>query len=58
MQKVELETNELGLTVFINGVPDFTLIPEETREGLLAALERELATEGERARLYKNNDKS
>lgn len=35
MQEIKLETNELGLKVFINGVPDISLMPEETWEGLL-----------------------
>ncbi len=46
MQQIKLETNELGLKVFINGVPDISLMPEETKEGFLRTLEREIAEYG------------
>lgn len=42
MQEVEVEDNELGLRVFINGVPDLTEMPKEIAESFLSALEMQI----------------
>ena len=38
MQKIDIKENPLGLQVFVNGVPDLTLIPKEKEEMLFNAL--------------------
>lgn len=52
MQEVAVEDNELGLLVFINGVPDFTQMPKEIAESFLSALEEQISehykTKGEK----------
>ena len=51
MQELELGENELGMKVFINGVPDLASVPQEMLESILPALERGIAgsrmTDGE-----------
>ena len=42
MIKIEME-NELGLEVFINGVPDLKEIPPNKLESLLAVLEIQIS---------------
>ena len=42
MIKIEME-NELGLKVFINGVPDIDEIPPDKLESLLAVLEMQIS---------------
>ena len=42
MIKIETE-NELGLEVYVNGVPDIKEIPPEKLESLLAVLEMEIS---------------
>ena len=42
MIKIEME-NELGLEVFINGVPDLKEIPPDKLESLLAVLEMQIS---------------
>ena len=42
MIKIEME-NELGLEVYINGVPDINEIPPDKLEGLLAVLEMKIS---------------
>ena len=42
MIKIETE-NELGLEVYINGVPDIKEIPPERLESFLAVLEMEIS---------------
>lgn len=42
MEEVKTE-NELGLKVFINGVPDVTLMPEDLFESFIAALELQIS---------------
>ena len=43
MQEVQPRENPLGLKVFINGIPDLTVIPKEKAERILAALELEIS---------------
>ena len=43
MQEVEVE-NEQELRIFVNGVPDFKLIPKEIAESLVSALELQIST--------------
>lgn len=43
MQEVQPKENPLGLKVFINGIPDLTVIPKEKAERILAALELEIS---------------
>lgn len=43
MRELELGENELGMKVFINGVPDLASVPQEMLESILPALEREIA---------------
>ena len=43
MQQIEPKENPLGLKVYINGVPDLTVIPKEKAESILAALEFEIS---------------
>ena len=43
MQQIEPKENPLGLKVYINGVPDLTVIPKEKAESILAALELEIS---------------
>lgn len=38
MREIEVE-NELGLKVFINGVPDLRQIPKDIAESIISALE-------------------
>ena len=42
MIEIEME-NELGLTIFINGVPDIKEIPPDKLESLLAVLEMQIS---------------
>lgn len=42
MIEIEME-NELGLKVFINGVPDIDEIPPDKLESLLAVLEMQIS---------------
>ena len=42
MIEIEME-NELGLEVFINGVPDIKEIPPDKLESLLAVLEMQIS---------------
>ena len=46
MIEIEME-NELGLKVFINGVPDIKEIPPEQLESLLEVLEMEISKDYE-----------
>ena len=43
MIEIEME-NELGLEVFINGVPDLKEIPPDKLESLLAVLEMQISS--------------
>ena len=43
MQEVQPRENPLGLKVFINGIPDLTVIPKEKAESIFAALELEIS---------------
>lgn len=43
MQEVQPKENPLGLKVYINGIPDLTVIPKEKAESILAALELEIS---------------
>ena len=43
MQEVQPKENLLGLKVFINGIPDMTVILKEKAESILAALELEIS---------------
>ena len=51
MQEVEVE-NEQELRIFVNGVPDFKLIPKEIAESLVSALELQISE------YYNQNDTS
>ena len=42
MEKIEIKENPLGLQVFVNGVPDLTLIPKEKEDMLFNALALEI----------------
>ena len=42
MIKIEME-NELGLEIYINGVPDIKEIPPDKLESLVAVLEMEIS---------------
>lgn len=44
MQKIEIKENPLGLQVFVNGVPDLTLISKEKEDLLFNALALEIET--------------
>ena len=44
MEKIEIKENLLGLQVFVNGVPDLTLIPKEKEDMLFNALALEIET--------------
>ena len=44
MEKIEIKENPLGLQVWVNGVPDLTLIPKEKEEMLFSALALEIET--------------
>ena len=44
MQKIEIKENPLGLQVFVNGVPDLTLISKEKEDMLFNALALEIET--------------
>ena len=50
MIEIEME-NELGLKIFINGVPDIKEIPPDKLESLLAVLEMQIS------KYYENKDK-
>lgn len=50
MQEVEGE-KDLGLRIFVNGVPDFKLIPKEIAESFISALELQIST------YYENENK-
>ena len=54
MIKIEME-NELGLEVYINGVPDIKEIPPENFESFLAVLEMQISKYYENE---KNKDES
>ena len=43
MIEIEME-NELGLKIFINGVPDIKEIPPDKLESLLAVLEMQISS--------------
>ncbi len=43
MQQIEPKENPLGLKVYINGIPDLTVIPKEKAESIFAALELEIS---------------
>ena len=49
MIKIEME-NELGLEIYINGVPDIKEIPLDKLESLLAVLEMQIS------KYYENKD--
>lgn len=42
MEEIKIE-NELELKVFINGVPDVTLMPKELFDSFIAALELQIS---------------
>lgn len=44
MEEMEIKENPLRLQVFVNGVPDLTLIPKEKGEMLFNALALEIET--------------
>ena len=44
MQKIEIKENPLRLQVFVNGVPDLTLISKEKEDMLFNALALEIET--------------
>ena len=46
MQELELGENELGMKVFINGVPDLASVPQEMLGSMLHARGREIAGGG------------
>ena len=48
MIKIEME-NELGLEVYINGIPDIKEIPPEKLESLVAVLEMQISKYYEKA---------
>ena len=48
MIEIEIE-NELGLKIYINGVPDIKEIPPDKLESLVAVLEMQISN------FYKNN---
>ncbi len=43
MTEIEIEENETELRLFINGIPDFTLIPKEKYDSFITALELEIS---------------
>lgn len=43
MQEVQSKENPLGLTLFINGVPDFSSISKRNAKSIIAALEVEIS---------------
>ena len=43
MQEMEIKENPLNLKVYVNGIPDLRLIPEEKAEILFSALELEIS---------------
>nr|MBO4518376.1 hypothetical protein [Clostridia bacterium] len=42
MQKIEVKDNPLGLDVYINGVPDISLIPKDLMDAYINALTERL----------------
>lgn len=48
MIKIEME-NELGLKIYINGIPDIKEIPPEKLESLVAVLEMQISKYYEKA---------
>ena len=42
MQKIEVKDNHLGLDVYINGVPDISLIPKDLMDAYINALTERL----------------
>ena len=38
MQKIEVKDNPLGLDVYINGVPDLSLIPKDLMDAFITAI--------------------
>lgn len=42
MEEIKIE-NELGLKVYINGVPDLTLMPKEVFDSFIVALELQIS---------------
>ena len=57
MIKIEME-NELGLEVYINGVPDIKEMPPEKFESFIAVLEMEIAKYYENNHLSHNKEKT
>lgn len=53
MIKIEME-NELGVKIYINGVPDIKEIPPEKLESILAVLELQISKYYEKDK-YKNS---
>lgn len=50
MQEVKIENNDLGLKVFVNGVPKLSLAPKEEIESVATVLELQMTE------FYKNKD--
>ena len=40
MQEIKIDGNETGLKIFINGVPDFSLMPTDKIELLVSSIEK------------------
>ena len=57
MIKIEME-NELGLDIYINGVPDIKEIPPDKLESLVAVLEMEISKYYENNHLSHNKEKT
>lgn len=38
MQKIEVKDNPLGLDVYINGIPDISLIPKNLMDAYISAI--------------------
>ena len=57
MIKIEME-NELGLDIYINGVPDIKEIPPDKLESLVAVLEMEISKYYESNHLSHNKEKN
>ena len=43
MKEIEVNSNNTGLRVFINGVPDLTQVPKEIGKTVINTLEAEIA---------------
>ena len=43
MKEIEVNSNNTGLRVFINGVPDLTQVPKEIGKTVINTLETEIA---------------